>query len=141
VGAAGVFWNHPKWQRARIALRSEHLHEDPALVFHEMGHAVHYLGFSAAERDDIYAVLRPTFGSRAAMDEVFAIYGERELAGAYRPSDRRAPGVYGFARRQWSEDHLFTRFVRKLYFPRKPSAGPQIKPITDGDWIGKLGRR
>jgi hypothetical protein len=27
------------------------------------------------------------------------------------------------ARQRWNEEHLFTRFVRNLYFPYKPLAG------------------
>jgi hypothetical protein len=124
--AAGVFWDHPTWSAARIAYRADELQGDTALVVHEMAHAIHYLAFTREERDAIYAVLRPTFGSRAAMDEVFAIYSEREFLSEFDAGARRAPGVYGAIRRQWSEDHVFTRFVRKLYFPYKPLAGPRV---------------
>ncbi len=130
--AAGLFWDRPDWDRARIGLSARHLETEPALVFHEMGHAVHYLAFTARERELIYRVLRPTFGSRAAMDEVFAIYTERELLGqAFAKEQQRAPGVYGFTRRQWDENHLFTRFARKLYFPHKPLAGDKGKAAGD----------
>ena len=138
--AAGFFWDRPEWKSARIALRQEELEHDPTLVFHEMAHAIFYLGFTVHEQKQIYDLLQPTFGSRAAMDEVFAIYSERELAGEFRESEKRAPGVYGFARRQWSEDHAFTRFVRKLYFPQRPAAGPGMRPVTDGDWMRKISR-
>jgi hypothetical protein len=121
--AAGLFWDHPSWERARIALREEHLEKESALVVHEMAHAIHYLAFTAKERELIYKVLRPTFGSRAAMDEVFAIYSEREFLPTFDEEQQRAPGVYGVTRRQWDENHLFTRFVRKLYFPYKKLAG------------------
>ena len=61
------------------------------------------------------------------MDEVFAIYSEREFCEDYSEAERRAPGIYGITRRQWNEDHLFTRFVRKLYFPHKRLAGREAK--------------
>lgn len=124
--ATGIFWDHPEWDRARIAFRQEELGQDVALVVHEMAHAIHYLAFTQKERELIYRVLRPTFGSPAAMDEAFAIYSEREFLETFSPEELRASGVYGFTRRQWSEGHLFTRFVRKLYFPYKPLAGPKM---------------
>lgn len=121
---AGVFWDAPDWPKARIVVRRERLSDTPALVAHELGHAVFYLAFSNAERTLIYDLLRPTFGSRASMDEAFAIYSEREVQTGFEAKDRAAPGIYGAVRRQWSDDHVFTRFVRKLYFPAKPLAGP-----------------
>jgi hypothetical protein len=124
--AAGLFWDHPSWPKARVALRMDRLYEDEALVVHEMAHAIHYLAFTQAERDLIYKVLRPTFGSRAAMDEVFAIYSEREFLASFSAAEKRAPGVYGVTRRQWDENHLFTRFIRKLYFPHKKLAGHEM---------------
>jgi len=139
--AAGVFWDKPAWEQARIALRQDRIEQDSALVFHEMAHAIHYLGFTKQEQKQLYDVLGPTFGSRAAMDEVFAIYSERELGGAFGEQDKKAPGVYGYTRRQWNEDHLFTRFVRKLYFPYKPAAGPQMAPRGGGDWMKGIARR
>jgi hypothetical protein len=121
--AAGLFWDRPDWPQARIALRREHIGQDNALVVHEMAHAIHYLAFTALERKKIYQVLKPVFGSRAAMDEVFAIYSEREMVDNFSALQKRAPGVYGFTRKQWDEDHLFTRFVRKLYRPHKALSG------------------
>jgi hypothetical protein len=121
--AAGLYWDHPDWAQARIALRREHLTDGSTLVAHEIGHAIHYLAFTSKERALIYKVLCPTFGSRAAMDEVFAIYGEREVVADFTKVQKRAPGIYGFTRRQWDEDHLFTRFVRKLYHPHKALSG------------------
>lgn len=126
---AGVFWDMPEWPKARIVVRRERLPDTPALVAHELGHAVFYLAFTDAERASIYDVLRPTFGSRASMDEAFAIYTEREVQADFEAKDRRAPGIYGAVRRQWSNDHVFTRFVRKLYFPAKPLAGPGLAPL------------
>lgn len=125
--AAGLFWDHPSWSEARIALRVEHLETEETLVTHEFAHAIHYLAFTDEERDLIYKVLRPSFGSRSAMDEVFAIYSEREFCDDYTEQERRAPGVYGVTRRQWDEDHLFTRFVRKLYSPHRRLAGREAK--------------
>lgn len=97
---------------------------------HELAHAVFSLAFTKKEQDLVHAALRPVFGDRATMDEAFAIYSEHELAGGWGDLEKRAPGVYGFARRQWSEDHAFTRFVRKLWFPAKPLAGP--RPTIEG---------
>jgi len=44
-----------------------------------MAHAIHYLAFTAAERQLIDNLLRPVFGARAAVDEAFAVYSEREF--------------------------------------------------------------
>lgn len=126
---AGVFWDVPAWPKARIVVRRERLGDTPALVAHELGHAVFYLAMSNAERTSIYDILRPTFGSRASMDEAFAIYSEREVQSGFEAKDRAAPGIYGAVRRQWSNDQVFTRFVRKLYFPAKPLAGPAMGPL------------
>jgi hypothetical protein len=129
--AAGLFWGDRRWPAARIALRAERIDSQTALVEHELAHAVFSLAFTKAEQELVYGVLRPVLGSRAMMDEAFAIYAERELVTTgWSDLDQRAPGVYGFVRRQWSEDHVFTRFVRKLWFPHKPLAGP--RPAIDG---------
>jgi hypothetical protein len=128
--AAGLFWDQPAWSEARIALRVDQLDKEETLVVHEWAHAIHYLAFTKAERELTYKVLRPVFGSRAAMDEVFAIYSEREFCEDYSEAERRAPGIYGITRRQWNEDHLFTRFVRKLYFPHKRLAGKEAKELA-----------
>ncbi len=139
--ASGIFWDQPSWDRARLGLRAERLEVEPALVVHEMAHAIHYLGFTQEERQLIYNLLRPAFGSRAAMDEVFAIYSEREFLATFSPDSKHAPGVYGFTRRQWHEDHLFTRFVRKLYWPHKPLAGPKMAPVGGSSWMKDISRR
>lgn len=129
--AAGLFWGDTSWREARIALRHEHIDALAALVEHELAHAVFALAFTRAEQDLVYGVLRPVFGSPAAMDEVFAIYTEREmLDGDFSALEKRAPGVYGLTRSGWNEDHLFTRFTRKLWFPFKPLAGQ--RPAIDG---------
>lgn len=158
ASAAGIFWNQPEWSQARIGLREEWLDKKPALVAHELAHAVHYLCLSKAERDLIYQTLRPTFGSRQAMDEVFAIYAEHEFLSACRreqertrstpqqgthnrfgDADKAGPGVYGFARRQWDENHLFTRFMRKLFYPNAPLAGPRTARGGAAAWKRFLG--
>lgn len=128
--AAGLFWGDKSWPAARIALRRQHVDATPMLVEHELAHAVFALAFTGAEQEAAYGHLRPVFGARAAMDEAFAIYSERELCGSWEPLEQQAPGVYGFTRRQWQEHHVFTRFVRKLWFPFKPLAGP--RPASEG---------
>jgi hypothetical protein len=122
--ASGLFWNHPDWPKARIALRQDRLEAEPHLVFHELAHAIAALAFTSAEREAMHRSMLRTYRSRNAVEEVFAIYSEREFTGAATTDDLRAPGVYGMARQRWSEEHLFTRFVRNLYFPYKPLAGP-----------------
>jgi hypothetical protein len=139
--ASGIFWDCPSWERARLAVRADRLEAEPALVVHEMAHAIHYLGFTKKERQLIYGLLQPSFGSRAAMDEVFAIYSEREFLDSFSSDEKRAPGVYGFTRRQWNENHVFTRFVRKLYWPGKPLAGPKMGGGGGGDWMKGISRR
>ena len=95
----GLFWDHRDWESARIVFREEGLISDPTLVFHEMGHAVHYLAFTKQERELVYRQLRPTFGSCSAMDEAFAIYSEQALHGGFTEGSERTRGVYGFTRR------------------------------------------
>lgn len=133
-GAVGLFWDDPSWPNARMALKQEALPTTPQLVFHELAHAIHYLAFSEEERELIYRLLLRRFRSKAAVDEVFAIYSEREFLPGFSERDHRAPGVYGFTRQQWNEDHVFTRFVRNLYFPFKPLAGPPSRP--GAGWLG-----
>ena len=124
--ASGLFWDHPSWPAARIAFYLDRLETEPLLVIHEMAHAIQALAFTEEEREGLYRVLSRTYRSRAAADEVFAIYSEREFTPGFNQEDLRAPGVYGRTRQRWSEDHLLTRFVRNLYFPHKPLAGPRI---------------
>ena len=122
--AVGLFWDDPDWERARIALRQDKLGQEPHLVFHEVAHAIQGLGFTQEENELVYRTLVRTYRSRAKMDEVFALYSEREFIPTVTAHDLRAPGVYGMARQRWNEEHVFTRFVRNLYFPYKPLAGP-----------------
>ena len=123
---SGIFWNHPTWEQARIGFRQEFLHSERTLVFHEMAHAIHYLAFTSEERKLIYQFLQRSFGSNQAMDEVFAIYSEREFIDKFSHKDKSVRGIYGITRSKWSENHVFTRFIRKLYFPHKPLAGPKL---------------
>jgi len=121
--AVGLFWNQPDWPCARMALRQEALGSERVLVIHEMAHAVHGLAFTREEREQLYGLMLRTYRSRAAVDEVFAIYSEREFLPDFDARERRTQGVYGMARTRWSEEHVLTRFVRYLYFPYKPLAG------------------
>ncbi len=121
--AAGLFWDHPTWPRARIGLLQSALKSERALVTHELAHAIQRLAFTQAEQDAIYRVMLPTYRSRAWVDEVFAIYTEREFLPGFTEREGHAPGVYGLARQRWDERHVFTRFVRHLYHPHKPLAG------------------
>ena len=142
--AAGLFWDRPDWPNARIALRRDRLlrPEERTLVFHEYGHAIHYLGFTAEERALISDALSRTFGHPADQDEVFAIYTEREFLDerAFSELERAAPGVYGVCRQQWSEDHAFAAFIKKLYRPalkvragdRERSAALKWKAFSGG---------
>ena len=122
----GLFWDHPRWPKARIALREDALIENTTLVFHEMAHAIHYLALTKSERDLIYQHLKPTFGSPQAMDEAFAIYSERVFSLNFSDQEKRAPGVYGFVRREWEENHVFARFMALLYAPH---LNADLKPL------------
>jgi hypothetical protein len=136
--ASGLFWDHPDWPRARIAFRCERIPTEGHLVIHEMAHALHFLAFTTDERELIYRIMLPTYRARIAVDEVFAIYSEREFQNGFREIDKRAPGVYGMARQRWNENHVFTRFVRNLYFPYKPLAGPRVSGMGGGG-LGGMG--
>ncbi len=139
---AGLFWDQEDWPRARIALRQDRLERDDggALVAHEFAHAIFFIALSKKERTLIYENLSATFGGIRQMDEAFAIYTEKEFLHRFAADKLKAPGVYGYTRRQWSEDHLFTRFIRKLYFPQKPAAGPK-NPMLSRNWMNNLGSR
>jgi pentatricopeptide repeat protein len=126
ANVSGLFWDHPSWPRARIAFRQERLLTENHLVIHEMAHAICFLAFTDEERKAVYRTMLRTYVRESRVDEVFAIYSEREFQNAFRDVDKNAPGVYGEARKRWDENHVFTRFVRNLYFPYKPLAGPRI---------------
>ena len=136
ANASGLFWNHPDWPRARIALRQDRLELEPHLVFHELAHAIAALAFTEAERTAMHRSMLRTYRSINAVEEVFAIYSEREFTGGASSDALRAPGVYGVARQRWSEEHLFTRFVRNLYFPYKPLAGPPSASTAGSGFFG-----
>jgi hypothetical protein len=129
--ASGLFWDHPSWPAARIALMQKALTSERALVIHEMAHAIQRLAFTKDEQDHIYRLMLPTYRHRSWVDEVFAIYSEREFLPSFTEREGHAPGVYGMARQRWDERHVFTRFVRKLYHPHKPLAG-STSPIPRG---------
>lgn len=135
ASVSGLFWDRPDWKVARMALRQEHLAEDGHLVFHELAHAIYFLAFSAEERALIHRLQLPVYRSRRAVDEVFAIYSEREFIPAFRESDLRAPGIYGLARARWDLRHVFTRFVRHLYHPDRPLPGAGFA-TGDSGWLG-----
>jgi len=121
--AAGLFWDHPSWPAARIAFLQTALASERALVIHEFAHALQRLAFTKDEQELIYRLMLPTYRHRSWVDEVFAIYSEREFLPSFTEREGHAPGVYGMARQRWDERHVFTRFVRKLYHPHKPLAG------------------
>ncbi|MBL8950886.1 MAG: hypothetical protein JNK82_08925 [Myxococcaceae bacterium] len=123
ANAAGLFWDHPSWPCARIALLQTALANERALVIHELAHAIARLAFTKDEQDLIYRLMLPTYRYRSWVDEVFAIYSEREFLPSFTEREGHAPGVYGMARQRWDERHVFTRFVRRLYHPHKPLAG------------------
>lgn len=120
ASAAGLFWDHESWPRARIGLLLRSLKSERALVTHEMAHAIQRLAFTQEEQERIYRLMLPTYRHRAWVDEVFAIYSEREFVSSFTEREGHAPGVYGMARKRWDERHVFTRFVRNLYHPHKP---------------------
>lgn len=109
--AAGIFWNAPKDPIAMIGLREEHVRRRPHLMVHEMTHAVHLLGLTARERDDIDQFLLPVYRNRRWVEEAVAIYAERAFGAQYGEDDLNAPGLYGKTRRDWRPDHVFSRFV------------------------------
>lgn len=123
TNAAGLFWDHPSWPAARIAFLQTALESERALVIHELAHAIQRLAFTKDEQERIYRLMLPTYRYRSWVDEVFAIYSEREFLPSFTEREGHAPGVYGMARQRWDERHVFTRFVRRLYHPHKPLAG------------------
>lgn len=121
--AAGLFWDHPSWPAARVAFLQTALQNERALVIHEFAHALQRLAFTKDEQELIYRLMLPTYRHKSWVDEVFAIYSEREFLPSFTEREGHAPGVYGMARQRWDERHVFTRFVRKLYHPHQPLAG------------------
>lgn len=116
--AAGIFWNAAKDTEALIGLREELILEKAHLMVHEMTHAVHFLGFTAKEREAIDRMLLPVYRSRRWVEEAVAIYAERAFGAAYTPEELDAPGLYGKTRRDWNERHVFAKFIEELMRPR-----------------------
>lgn len=115
--AAGIFWNDPKDDFAMIGLREEHVLRRPHVMVHEMTHAVHLMGLTAKERDDIDQMLMPVYRSKRWVEEAVAIYAERAFGAAYTEDDLQAPGLYGKTRRDWDPRHVFSLFVAEWLRP------------------------
>ncbi len=118
--AAGIFYTAPDAPRAMIGLREDHVLSRPWLMVHEMTHAVHLLGMTVREREDIDRMLMPVYRSQRWIEEALAIYAERAFGAKYTDRDLRAPGLYGKTRRDWDSQHVFSRFVRELLRPGSP---------------------
>lgn len=116
--AAGIFWNGAKDPEALIGLREELILEKPHLMVHEMTHAVHFLGFTAREREAIDRLLLPVYRSQRWVEEAVAIYAERAFGAAYTQDELDAPGLYGKTRREWNERQVFAKFIEELMRPR-----------------------
>jgi hypothetical protein len=115
--AAGIFWNAPKEDVALLGLREELILEKPWLMIHEMAHAVHFLGFTQAEREAIDKMLMPTYRSRRWVEEVLAIYAERAFGAQYTDEELASPDLYGKTRREWTDRAVFSLFVAELFRP------------------------
>ncbi|MCC7382214.1 MAG: hypothetical protein IT384_10310 [Deltaproteobacteria bacterium] len=115
--AAGIFWNDPKDERALIGLREERILEKPWLMVHEMMHAVHLIGFTVKERQDIDAMLMPVYRSRRWVEEAVAIYAERAFGAEYSERELAAPDLYGKTRREWTDRAVFALFIEELLRP------------------------
>jgi hypothetical protein len=115
--AAGIFWNAPKEDIALLGLREELILEKPWLMIHEMAHAVHFLGFTQAEREAIDKMLMPTYRSRRWVEEVLAIYAERAFGAQYTDEELASPDLYGKTRREWTDRAVFSLFIAELFRP------------------------
>lgn len=115
--AAGIFWNSSKEPRALLGLREELILEKPHLMIHEMTHAVHFLGFTATEREDIDRMLLPVYRSRRWVEEAVAIYAERAFGATYSDEELAQRDLYGKTRRDWDPQHVFARFISELMRP------------------------
>jgi hypothetical protein len=121
--AAGIFWNGPKDPSAMIGLREELIVEKPYLMIHEMAHAVHLLGFTQKEREDIDKMLVPVYRSRRWVEEVVAIYAERAFGADYTEAELSSPDLYGKTRREWTDRAVFSLFTEELFRPSLSSTG------------------
>jgi hypothetical protein len=115
--AAGIFWNDERDETALIGLREEHITRRPHLMIHEMTHAVHLVGLTKRERDDIDQFLLPVYRSQRWVEEAVAIYAERAFGARYSDEDLGAPGLYGKTRRDWNAKHVFSLFMSEWLRP------------------------
>ena len=114
--AAGIFWNGPE-DRALIGLREELILEKPWLMVHEMTHAVHLLGLTSTEREDIDRYLVPVYRNRRWVEEVVAIYAERAHGARYTDAELASRDRYGQTRREWTDQAVFSKFIAELFRP------------------------
>lgn len=115
--ALGIFWNSAREEEALLGLREEFILEKPWLMVHEMTHAVHLLGFTQKERDELDGMLMPVYRSKRWVEEAMAIYAERAFGAEYTEAELEAPDLYGKTRRDWREAQVFARFVAELTQP------------------------
>lgn len=115
--AAGIFWNRKDDAEAMIGLREARIQQKPWLMVHEMTHAVHLMGLTEKERDEIDRMLLPVYRSQTWVEEAVAIYAERAFGAQYSEDDLRAPGLYGKTRRDWNPRHVFSLFIEELLRP------------------------
>ena len=116
--AAGIFYNKQSAARAMIGLREEYILKKPWLMIHEMTHAVHLMGMTAAERKIIDDSLLPVYRSRRWVEEVVAIYAERAFGAEYTASELASSDLYSKTRREWTDRSVFSLFVSELFRPR-----------------------
>lgn len=115
--AAGIFWNSSKDETALLGLREELIASMPHLMIHEMAHAVHFLAFTAKEREDIDKFLLPVYRSRRWVEEAVAIYAERAFGARYSDEELAQRDLYGKTRREWNDRQVFAKFMAELMRP------------------------
>lgn len=115
--AAGIFWNGPQDAEAMIGLREELISAMPHLMIHEMAHAVHLLGFTEKERQEIDRMLMPVYRSKRWVEEAVAIHAERAFGASYSEAELAAPDLYGKTRREWTDRAVFALFAAELFRP------------------------
>lgn len=115
--AAGIFWNGPHDERALIGLREEEIVR-PHLMIHEMAHAVHLMGMTVKEREEIDQMLMPVYRSKRWVEEAVAIYAERAFGAKYSEAELAAPDLYGKTRREWTDRAVFALFMDELLRPK-----------------------
>ena len=119
--AAGIFYNRDQDDEALIGLREELILDKAWLMVHEMTHAVHLMGMTKKEREDIEALLVPVYRSRRWVEAVVAIYAERAFGAQYTDLELNAPDLYGKTRREWTDRAVFSLFMSELLRPRGQS--------------------